>query len=240
MRTPDEAQTFESAVSQVFNLRTLERPFASNRPIGSEVDSRITHHASRHLPHSGSEQKQGTHHAHSSLRRAFTLIEIMIVVSIMAVIMAMSIPFARDVLHKEALNKAIDDVREVCESARTLAILRGSMTEVVFHGKDGRFEVVGAGAGESNNTSGVKASGMSGQLADDLAFAALRINGVDILKLSEADVARVRFYPNGTCDELRLVLLRSSTSESRGLFLEITTGLVTIESDRWKLANEVR
>ena len=173
-------------------------------------------------------------------RSAFTLIEIMIVVSIMAVIMAMSIPFARDVLHKEALNKAIDDVREVCESARTLAIMRGSMTEVVFHGKDGRFEVVGAGAGETKNTSGVKASGMSGQLADDLAFAALRINGVDILKLSEADVARVRFYPNGTCDELRLVLLRSSTGESRGLFLEITTGLVTIESDRWKLANEVR
>jgi prepilin-type N-terminal cleavage/methylation domain-containing protein len=173
-------------------------------------------------------------------RSAFTLIEIMIVVAIIGSIMAMSIPFARDALHKEALNKAIDDVREVCENARTLAILRGSMTEVVFHGKDGRFEVVGAGAGEQKNTGGPPASGMSGQLGDDLAFAALRINGVDILKLSEADVARVRFYPNGTCDELRLVLLRSSTGESRGLFLEITTGLVTFESDRWKLAQEVR
>ena len=32
----------------------------------------------------------------------------------------------------------------------------------------------------------------------------------------------------------------SSTSESRGLFLEITTGLVSIESDRMKLAAEVR
>jgi prepilin-type N-terminal cleavage/methylation domain-containing protein len=172
---------------------------------------------------------------------AFTLIEIMIVVAIMAVIMGMTIPFARQALHKEALDKAIDDVREVCQSARTLAIMRGSMTEVVFHGRDGRFEVAGAGAGEAKDLGAApQASGMSGQLADDLAFAALRINGVDILKLGEADVARVRFYPNGTCDELRLVLLRSTTSESRGLFLEITTGLVTIESDRWKLAQEIR
>jgi len=165
----------------------------------------------------------------------------MIVVAIMAVLMGMSIPFVRQALHKEALNKAIDEIREVCQSARTLAIMRGSMTEVVFHGRDGRFEVAGAGAGDAKHLGAApEASGMSGQLADDLAFAALRINGVDILKLGEADVARVRFYPNGTCDELRLVLLRSSTGESRGLFVEITTGLVTLESDRWKLQSEIR
>jgi len=208
----------------------------------------ITRHPSRILPDRGSERiliKHGSDFGVSTLefgrRSAFTLIEIMIVVAIMAVLMGMTIPFARSVLHKEALNKAIDDIREVCQSARTLAIMRGSMTEVVFHGRDGTFEVAGAGGGEAKHLGAApQASGMSGKLDEDLAFAALRINGVDILKLGEADVARVRFYPNGTCDELRLVLLRSTTGESRGLFVEITTGLVTIESDKWKLAQEIR
>src|SRR5438105_74902 len=44
---------------------------------------------------SASEQRFRRITAHATFRSAFTLIEIMIVVAIMAVVMAMSIPFAR-------------------------------------------------------------------------------------------------------------------------------------------------
>jgi hypothetical protein len=45
--------------------------------------------------------------------------------------------------------------------------------------------------------------------------------------------ARVRFLPNGTCDELTLILL-SDRGERREIMLEITTGLATVESDPLK------
>jgi hypothetical protein len=46
----------------------------------------------------------------------------------------------------------------------------------------------------------------------------------------EDDYARVRFFPNGTCDELTLILLAEG-GERREITLEVTTGLVNVESD---------
>ena len=44
----------------------------------------------------------------------------------------------------------------------------------------------------------------------------------------ELDSARVRFYPNGTCDELSATLL-SGQNELRRLTLEISTGRTDVE-----------
>jgi hypothetical protein len=38
----------------------------------------------------------------------------------------------------------------------------------------------------------------------------------------------VRFFPNGTCDEMTLVL-RSDKNEWRTISLEVTTGLASVE-----------
>ena len=43
-------------------------------------------------------------------------------------------------------------------------------------------------------------------------------------------MAEVRFYPNGTCDELTLVLL-SERQERRNIWLEVVTGLAFMETD---------
>src|SRR4249920_524963 len=71
----------------------------------------------------------------SEARAAFTLIEIMVVVGIMAIVMSMSVPLVYKVRNREAMNKAVRDVTEVCSQARAQAILQGKPTELFFHPK---------------------------------------------------------------------------------------------------------
>ena len=51
---------------------------------------------------------------------------------------------------------------------------------------------------------------------------------VNLMDQMEAPEARVRFFPNGTCDEFTLVL-RSEKGEMRKITLESTTGLWDVE-----------
>ena len=176
----------------------------------------------------------------------FTLIELMIVIAIMAIVMTMGLPAIYRIWHKETLPKTVREITDVLDNARSLAILQGNVTEVVFHARDGRFELVGGGGSSTRGnqefsadfgTAPAATSGKSGQIPEEIGVAQLKVNGVSCM---DFDSARVRFYPNGTCDELRLVLLRPDNGDSRGIFLEVTTGLVDTESDPGKLAMEVR
>ena len=79
-------------------------------------------------------------------------------------------------------------------------------------------------------------SGMSARLSDQVVIHALNINGVDCM---EMETARVRFFPNGTCDDMTMVLSRTDGRESTELILEPTTGMVWIESDRAKFRTKL-
>jgi len=192
-----------------------------------------------------------THHAPKKLRTGFTLIEIMIVVAIMATVMTMGVPIVYKAWHKAPMAKALSELVEVCSNARARAIMRGCMTEVVFRSDDGSFSVSGGGAAPASGReqlmpsatgmSGSSGSGLSGRFPENVAIASLKINGLRYVPREDIDLheAKVRFYPNGTCDELRMVLL-SDAGEVQGVFLEITTGLASVESDRYKLQSEMR
>jgi prepilin-type N-terminal cleavage/methylation domain-containing protein len=171
---------------------------------------------------------------HSSPSSAFTLIEIMVVVAIMAIIMGMSIPFAKQALHREALTQAVLDVQEVCGNARKKAIIQGSMADLVFNAKDATMNVGSAGPPpnpDALSSGGPAPSGMNARFSDQVVISALNINGVDCMQLESA---RVRFFPNGTCDDMSMVLSRTDGRESTEMILEPTTGMVWIESDRSK------
>jgi prepilin-type N-terminal cleavage/methylation domain-containing protein len=180
---------------------------------------------------------------------AFTLLEIMIVVGIMGIIMTMGVPMVYKVWHRAPMAKALTDIVEVCSNARARAILGGREVDVIFHPRDGRLEVgsVAApqpqaspqpGTPDSLPATPAPGSGLSAQLVDGMVIRALGINLVDF---TDADSARVRFFPNGTCDEM-LMVINSPQNEQRGISLEITTGLASVlsESDLQKLRERLR
>jgi prepilin-type N-terminal cleavage/methylation domain-containing protein len=138
-----------------------------------------------------------------SPRRAFTLIEMMIVVAIIGLVAAMGVPSILQALRKDGMRKAVSDVKEVLGNARARAIFSGKTTEVIFHPVEKRLESVA--------------------LPDGVDIAMLDIN---LLDFGASDEARVRFFSNGTCDELTLVL--HSGDEWQKITLEFSTALASV------------
>jgi hypothetical protein len=142
------------------------------------------------------------------------------------------------------MRQALSDVVEVCSNARARAILQGKEVCVVFHPRDNRLELEGGGgqaAGSGQVTVGLTpgaGGGTSAQLSDRVQIQAL---GINLLDYTVADSARVRFFPNGTCDEM-LLILQSDRNEYRGVSLEVTTGLASVlsEAELTKLRNRLR
>ena len=148
--------------------------------------------------------------------RAFTLIEIMVVVAIMGIILAAGIPSLYGFMHKAGLRKTTSDIVETCQSARAEAILTGKPTELVFHPREGTCEASASGGGYGSWAHSAKIENCSIEMLD-----------VNLQECKEFDTARVRFFPNGTCDEMTLVL-RSQDNQWRKISLEITTALPTV------------
>jgi Tfp pilus assembly major pilin PilA len=170
----------------------------------------------------------------------------MVVVGIMGLIMALGVPLVYKIWHKAPMNKAVADMFELCSNARARAIWQGVTTELVFHSTDGSIWVqnsqssapahrtdqgAAAPVPVSAPTLSGSASGLATHLPDTVAISKLYVSGVDCMEFEQA---RVRFFPNGTCDELIMQLL-SDKNERVEISLEITTGLAFAEYDWSKL-----
>ncbi len=155
----------------------------------------------------------------------------MIVVAIIGIIMSAGVPTLYRALKKEGFRRTVSDIVEVCSAARARAILQGTETEVWFHPRDGTCEVAGG------------ASGVNGGLATSAKIEDAQIQMLDInlLEYRDANIAKVRFYPNGTSDEMTLILM-SDRNEQRGIVLETTTAMASVlgEADLQNLRNGSR
>lgn len=145
----------------------------------------------------------------SRARRAFTLLEIMLVVGIIGLVVAASVPSLYQLLHREGFRKTVADIQDICKKARANAILQGTTTSVEFHPLEGRCNL-----GET-----VVAFGQT---------ATLEMLDVNLRECKDLDQVRVSFFPAGTSDEMT-IFLRSFDNERRRISLEITTGLPVVE-----------
>ena len=150
---------------------------------------------------------------------AFTLMEIMLVVGILAIVMAMGAPSFISAVRKEPMRKALLGVKDACDNARAQAILQGKTVRLVFHPLEGTFAVEGAAAAAQG-----QGTGMSGSIADSIIIEMLDVN---LMEFRDAEQAPVRFFANGTTDEFTLIL-HSDRNEWRKLTLESTTGLIMV------------
>jgi prepilin-type N-terminal cleavage/methylation domain-containing protein len=161
----------------------------------------------------------------------FTLVEIMIVVAILGLVMAMGAPSFVRALNKEPLRQATTDISEILGHARATAILRGVPAQARFRG-DGRLTVellaiaTLPDAGETGPTDPERESAplMQRQLDPDVAITLLEVN---FRSQMDQPVARVRFHPNGTCDDFTIVI--EFRGGIRKLSLDPITSLVDVE-----------
>jgi type II secretory pathway pseudopilin PulG len=144
--------------------------------------------------------------------------EIMMVVGIIGLVMTMGVPGIMRMQSQEPMRKAVNGVMEICSHARAQAILRGQTTVVTFHPQAGRVEF--GGTAPANSASAV-------EFGPEIAIEMLDINP---LEYKDSDEARVRFFPNGTCDEMTLIL--RSGDQWQKISLELTTALAFVETVR--------
>jgi len=176
--------------------------------------------------------------SHPSSRRAFTLIEVMVVVAIIGLIMALGAPSLYKMMKREGMRKAVDELEQVCRAARGRAILSGQTVTLEFRPMERSFQIVGGASvpvavaqdGFEAPPSVAQPTGgqlSGGTLPEGITFEMLDIN---LLSFRESDFARIRFFPNGTCDECRLVIV-GPNDDWRGIELENTTGVPTVVTD---------
>lgn len=145
---------------------------------------------------------------------AFTLIEIMVVVAILGLVVSLGVPAMMKAMQKEGMRKALSDIEDVCFNARQRAIYSRQKTSVLFIPRENKFSVEGAGGGPQNGKV------TSATLPDGVRFELLYIFRRDF---TESEWARVFFYPDGTCDEVEIVLM--GRGESQRISLDYATGM---------------
>jgi prepilin-type N-terminal cleavage/methylation domain-containing protein len=165
----------------------------------------------------------------SSIGNGFTLIELMMVVAIVGLMMATGVPAILSVTREAPLRKAVNDVTEICSRARAQAILGGETTTVVFHPRVRQVAMSGAVASGpvAPSTRVGKAAVNAAEFDHTVVIEGLGINNFDF---TDSDEARVRFFANGTSDEMTLVL--SAGGEYRKITLELTTALASVKNVR--------
>src|SRR5690606_27637841 len=79
--------------------------------------------------------------ARQPCRSGFTMLEVMIVVGMAALVMAISIPFVKQTIHRDAVYQAVHVVEDACRNARATAIFNNATAELIIRPRDGEFSV---------------------------------------------------------------------------------------------------
>jgi prepilin-type N-terminal cleavage/methylation domain-containing protein len=177
--------------------------------------------------------------------RGFTLIEMMLVVGIMAIVLAMGLPAMVRVLDREPLRQAVSDVVEALSHARALAILQGRPSEMAINGDyhlsvrlapvpvrsplpmetEPEWSTAEPGAESSSGAT------FEAALGEDIMVTSLRLNdGPNLVQVPDVGEVRIRFFPNGTCDDFEMDF--EDATGARRIKLDPVTGFPDVVSVR--------
>jgi len=180
-------------------------------------------------------------------RRAFTLIELMIVISIMAVVMSLSIPAFYRSLEKDTIRKATQQILDWSADARAQAIISGRPCNLVIHPFDRTFtrelapnalqtdEERMLEQAQEEIKARTQAPDATGRAAADTLPADISIMFVGVnfvAELQNLEAVPVRFYPNGTADEFTM-LITSDGGAVRKFTMDVATGVL-----KWEVVRE--
>lgn len=165
-------------------------------------------------------------------RGGFTLLELVIVVGIMGLIALMGVPAIWGALHRPPMSQAVTDILDTCTEARAQAILHGKTVTLRIYPQDRRIDLDEGGStastepapGKEPPATDGKTQNWSKTLSDRLTFDLLDVN---FYECKDEDMASVRFFPNGTCDELTIVL-HADDGEYRKIKLDLVTAVAEV------------
>jgi prepilin-type N-terminal cleavage/methylation domain-containing protein len=149
--------------------------------------------------------------------RAFTLIEILVVVGIIGLTLTMGVPAFVRALHKEGMRKAQSDLLEACQQTRAAAIMSSNSQprELIIKPMERTFEAPGA----FPLTAFPDGVNVEGVLVND------QERDLD-------DVIAVRFFSRGTSDDFSIILRSVSDGSQCVIFLDPVTALADIKTSR--------
>ena len=164
---------------------------------------------------------------------AFTLIEIMVAVGIIAIILTIAIPHFAQQMHKDSMRQAVSDVLDACGHARARAILDGTVVELSIRvPPNGSIEVRSSGRASADGPEAepVQPSGGGGVFSAKFSDHITKVDAM-VFEAAERDLKGeviCKFYKDGTCDYMR-VELTSDHNEVRVITTDVVTGIADVE-----------
>ena len=158
-------------------------------------------------------------------QRAFTLIEIMMAIGLIAIMFTVAIPAFARAHNQRPMKVATEDLMELLNTARAQAIVRGVTVELRMAPQDYTFDLVPIGGGDGQIGAVGKRGKFHVKLPDEVGIEMLAVN---FALLKEEDLAVARFYANGTCEEFTIVI-RSVEGEYRKISVEPITSRADYE-----------
>jgi len=193
---------------------------------------------------------------HNKKQSAFTLIEVMLVTGIVLLMLGWGVPNMLRALEKHGIAKATMDIMDGCKQARALAILKGTMAELVINTDNDSYALYVRAASNprllgpenpglpedminpdpmtrnnslKSRTHFEELDGFRRTLDYNIALEEIWVNFVDLIK-EGAGEARIRFFPNGTSDEFMVTVLLND--DRRIIMLDPITGLPSLSDPK--------
>ena len=163
------------------------------------------------------------------MKRAFTLVELMVVVAVMGLLIGISIPAFRKIMNKAPLEQGISDVESLCRQARAEAIVKQRAMDVVLNETE---EIVALTTAARVINAPDPFTGLMIKTTEETRLIDQAFLEVDLQIIVPApdeftlDEIRIRFYPNGTSETLALRV--AGDDEAYLLTLDPVTGRTSV------------